>query len=55
MVLVIFCKFTGLTEDPSQIGVIAGSISAVVIAALVTILLIIIMFRYILQNKPPYE
>lgn len=37
--------FTEQTEDQPQIGVIAGSISAVVVAALVTIGLVIIMFR----------
>lgn len=43
------CIFTGLKEDQSQTGVIAGSISDVVIVAVVTIALIVIMFRYFIK------
>ena len=44
-----YVYFTGQNEDNSQISIIAGSISTVVIVALVTIGFIIIMYRYFLK------
>lgn len=42
---------TELTEDQPHIGAIAGSISAVVIVALVTFGLVFIMFRYFMKYQ----